>query len=131
MCSYVYWCLFLSVVISAVPGASEQILTEKDLNVLNNLIHNHSSKWWDIGAALKFTHSELDLIRSQPLLLTGAPVSFMMQLLSQWVQWPTADHPTNPTLRLLCTALRSSSVGLGSLAEVVEKEMKASEAGRK
>ena len=80
---------------------------------------------------MKFTHSELELISSQPLLLPRAPVSYLRQLLNQWVQWPTADHPTNPTLRLLCTALRSSSVGLGSLAEEVEEEMKVSKAGRK
>jgi hypothetical protein len=57
-------------------------------------------------------------------LLTGAPVSYLQELLSQWVQWPTTDHPNHPTLRALCTALRSSLVGLGSLAKEVEKEMK-------
>ena len=58
------------------------------------------------------------------ILLTGAPVSYLQELLSQWVQWPTTDHPNHPTLEALCTALSSSLVGLGSLAEEVEKEMK-------
>ena len=56
-------------------------------------------------------------------LLTGAPVSYLQELLCQWVQWPTTDHPNHPTVRALCTALRSSPVGLVSLAEEVEKEM--------
>ena len=125
-----YWCLFLSAVLRAVPGANEQTLTEMDVNLLINLICNHSGKWQDIGMALGFTHSELDIINNQPLLLARAPVSYLMQLLSQWVQWPTADHPTNPTLRILCIALRSTLVGLGSLAEKVEEQMTASKAGR-
>jgi hypothetical protein len=57
-------------------------------------------------------------------LLTGAPVSYLQELLSQWVQWPTEEHQNNPTLGALCTALRSSLVGLGGLAEDIEKEMK-------
>ena len=57
-------------------------------------------------------------------LLVGAPVSYLQELLSQWVQWPTEKHQNNPTLGALCTALRNSLVGLGSLAEKVEKEMK-------
>ena len=57
-------------------------------------------------------------------LLVGAPVSHLQELLNQWVQWPTTEHPNNPTLEALCAALRSPLVGLGSLAEEVEKEMK-------
>ena len=57
-------------------------------------------------------------------LLVGAPVSYLQELLSQWVQWPTTEHPSNPTLEALCAALRSPLVGLGSLAKEVEKEIK-------
>ena len=56
----------------------------------------------------------------------GAPTSFLQELLSQWVQWPTASHPTKPTLEALCGALRSSLVGLGSLADKVNEEMRQS-----
>ena len=61
-----------------------------------------------------------------PLLLVRAPTSFLQELLSLWVQWPTASHPTKPTLEALCAALRSSLVGLGSLADKVNEEMKQS-----
>ena len=89
-----------------------------------NLIHSFSNKWNYIGVGLGFIQPELDLISSNLSLLTSdAPVSFLNHLLNQWVQWPTASHPTKPTLRALCEALRSSLVGLGSLAEKVEWEM--------
>jgi hypothetical protein len=63
-------------------------------------------------------------------LLMGAPVSYLQELLSQWVQWPTEEHQNNPTVRALCTALRDSLVGLGDLAEEVEKEMKQCSTGK-
>ena len=56
----------------------------------------------------------------------GAPISYLQELLSQWLQWPTDSHPTKPTLEALCTALQSSLVGLGSLAERMNEEMRQS-----
>ena len=88
------------------------------------LLQSYSYKWNPIGLSLGFTQHELNTIFGMLKLLVGAPVSYLQELLSQWVQWPTADHPSHPTLGALCTALRSSLVGLGSLAEEVEKEMK-------
>ena len=98
-------------------------LSEKDLVHLMRLLRNYSTKWDMIGLSLGFIQPELNIISGMLALLTGAPVSYLQELLSQWVQWPTADHPYDPTLGALCTALRSSLVGLGSLAEELEKEM--------
>ena len=98
-------------------------MTENHLNVLKRVLHSHSPKWREIGGELGFADPELNLISHAPLLLTTAPFSYLAQLLSQWVQWPTANHPTKPILGVLCTALRSSVVGLGSLAERVEEEV--------
>ena len=114
----------------SVPNiAAEHVLTERDVPALISLIHNFSTKWYDIGIGLKFTPSELSLIVSKPLLLAAAPTSYLAELLSQWMQWPTVNHPQNPTLRALCEALRSSHVGLGSLADKVEREMSDSNIG--
>jgi hypothetical protein len=88
------------------------------------LLQSYSYKWNLIGLSLGFTPHELNNILSMVILLTWAPVSYLQELLSQWVQWPTTDHPSHPTLRALCTSLRSCLVGLGGLAEEVEKEMK-------
>ena len=95
------------------------------------LLQSYSYKWNPIGLSLGFTQHELNTIFGMLKLLVGAPVSYLQELLSQWVQWPTADHPSHPTLGALCTALRSSLVGLGSLAEEVEKEMKQCAAGKR
>ena len=105
-------------------------LTERNIAEIFELIHTYSSKWEMIGLQLKFAPSELDYIRGMPLLLTEAPASFLKELLSRWIQWPTLRHPTKPTLRALCTSLRSSSVGLGRLADEVEREMMQSITGK-
>ena len=105
-------------------------LSEKDLVHLMRLLQSYSYKWNLIGLSLGFIQPELTTISRMLALLTGAPVSYLQELLSQWVQWPTADHPSHPTLGALCTALHSSLVGLGSLAEEVEKEMKQCATGK-
>ena len=104
--------------------------SEKDLVNIMRLLQSYSYKWNPIGLSLGFTQHELNTIFGMLKLLVGAPVSYLQELLSQWVQWPTADHPTHPTLGALCTALRSSFVGLGSLAEEMEKEMKQCTTGK-
>ena len=105
-------------------------MTEDDIVALMKLIRSFSNKWHDIGLGLGFPPSELNQISSNPSLFMSAPASFLKELLSQWVQWPTANHPTKPTLRALCETLRSSLVGLGSLANKVEREMKSLTTGK-
>ena len=105
-------------------------MTERDIAALLNLMHNFSYKWNEIGLGLGFVQSELTLISSNPSLFMSAPASFLRRLLSQWVQWPTKEHPTKPTLKALCEALRGSLVGLGRLAEQVERELKCSNDGK-
>ena len=102
----------------------ERVLTERDIATLLNLMHNFSDKWHEIGLGLGFVPSELRQIRSNPTLIMHAPASFLRMLLEQWVQWPIMDHPTRATLKALCEALRGSLVGLGSLAELIERELK-------
>ena len=99
-------------------------LSEKDLVHLMRLLQSYSYKWNPIGLSLGFTQHELKTISGMLKLVEGAPVSYLQESISQWLQWPTEEHQNNPTLEALCTALRSSLVGLGSLAEEVEKEMK-------
>jgi hypothetical protein len=106
------------------------VLTERDIATLLNLMLNFSDKWNEIGLGLGFVPSELNQIINKPLLLTSAPASFLRTLLGQWVQWPTKEHPTKPTLKALCEALRGSLAGLGSLAEQVERELKYSSTGK-
>ena len=109
---------------------TERVLMERDIAKLLNLMHNFSDKWNEIGLGLGFVPSELRQISSNPSLFMHAPASFLTTLLSQWAQWPTEEHSTKPTLEALCEALRGSLVGLGRLAEQVEKELKYSSTGK-
>ena len=114
---------------TALSVPNEQVLTERDIATLLNLMHNFSDKWNEIGLGLGFFPSELRQISSNISLLMYAPASFLRTLLEQWVQWPTKEHPTKPTLEALCEAMRGSLAGLGSLAEQVESELKCSRTG--
>ena len=105
-------------------------MTDRDIATLLNLMHNFSDKWNEIGLGLGFVPPELRQISSNPTLIMHAPASFLRMLLEQWVQWPTKDHPTKPTLEALCEALRGSLVGLGRLAEQVERELKCCNTGK-
>ena len=105
-------------------SASEQTITAEDIGKLLNQLNNFSDKWFDIGMGLGFAPSELNLIKCMESLFNDAPVSYFTKLLSQWVQWPTAEHPTKPTLESLCMSLRRSIVGLGSLADKLEEDIK-------
>ena len=105
-------------------------LSEKDLVHLMRLLQSYGYKWNPIGLSLGFTQHELNTISGMIKLVDGAPVSYLQESISQWLQWPTEEHQNNPTLEALCTALRSSLVGLGSLAEEVEKEMKQCATGK-
>ena len=115
--------LYISVVLNS-GSSSIIIFTEKDILNLLRLLQIYSFKWNEIGLSLGFVTPELTTISSMPLLLVGAPTSYLQELLSQWVQWPTASHSTRPTLESLCGALQSSIVGLGSLADKVKEEMR-------
>ena len=74
----------------------------------------YAYKWREIGTALNFTQGQLENIRmSFP---TSNPHVLLLQVLTQWSQWPTHTHPDYPTMENLCNALRSDLVGLGALA---------------
>ena len=105
-------------------------LSANDIFHLMELLQSYSSKWNEIGLGLGFTHHELETISAMTNLIRRSPKSYLQELLSQWVQWPTEEHQNNPTLDALCTALRSRLVGLGALAEEVEKKMKQRATGR-
>jgi hypothetical protein len=79
----------------------------------------HAAKWVDIGDALGFTEGEINIIQSNPVLMTqSAPKSFLREMLSQWLQWAPGDgrgstgFATRESLR--AALLRAN---LGQLAE--------------
>ena len=102
------------------PPTNDRCLTESDIPQLMEKLAPHADKWWEIGTALKFLPYELRLIRASPLLMYGAPASFLDEMLSKWVQWsPETMHAKYATIADLRQALRSQLVGLGALSETV------------
>ena len=100
---------------------TETILTDGHIPDLMKKLGDYSSHWNEIGLALRFSAAELKTITDNITLLTGSPQSWMKAMLTMWVRWPTEKHRTKPTLSSLCKALRSGLVGLGALANKVEK----------
>ena len=102
------------------PPTSDRHLTESDIPQLMEKLAPHAANWWEIGTALGFLPYELKLIRASPLLMYGAPASFLGEMLSKWVQWsPETVHAKYATIADLRQALRSQLVGLGAAAEAV------------
>ena len=86
----------------------------EDVSFLMTRLHHYAYKWRDIGTALNFLFAEMENIsHSTPRATTK---HLLHELLSQWSQWPTAEHRQDPTMERLCDALRSSLVGLGAPA---------------
>ena len=56
------------------------------------MLHECASQWRRIGLALCFQPRELDVIQSNPLLYARAPVSWLNEMLSQWLKWRPGDE---------------------------------------
>ena len=93
-------------------------LLEQDIGILYEQLRSHSSKWWDIGVGLRFTTSQLDMIKNKPAHFADAPCSYLSEMLSTWQQWAPGDargSKNYATLESLKTAV--SKAGLGLAAE--------------
>ena len=89
-------------------------LNEHNHSVLFEQLQTHSAKWREIGSSLGFRPSELDEIQARPLLLTGAPKSFLSAMLADWLQWVPGDSQGSTsfaTLEDLKAALNQAGLG--------------------
>ena len=89
-------------------------LEEAHLQKILGKLNEHASKWREIGTYLGFRPGELDVIQSKPLLLTGAPGSWLSQFLSDWFQWAPGDgrgSTAYATLSALKTAVDRAGLG--------------------
>ena len=50
-----------------------------------------AAKWREIGTNLEFQQEELEVIQTKPLLLGGAPKSWLSALISEWLEWAPGD----------------------------------------
>ena len=89
-------------------------LEEAHLQQILGRLNEYASKWREIGTYLGFRPGELDVIQSKPLLLTGAPGSWLSQLLADWFQWAPGDgrgSTAYATLSALKTAVDRAGLG--------------------
>ena len=71
-------------------------------------------KWLVFCVQLGIPMSELNIIAANPMLLNGAPVTFLQAALYDWV-----CHRC-PKLSILCEALESELIGERALASQIE-----------
>ena len=77
------------------PETLGTCLNEADHHsILFNQLAKHGAKWRTIGKCLGFLPSELDIIQAKPLLLYGAPNSWLVEILTQWLCSGTARLET-------------------------------------
>lgn len=68
----------------------------------------HASKWREIGIQLGFSSGELSMIQNRPLLLVGAPGSWLRELLEKWFQRTDRE---STSLNALKRALLEAGLG--------------------
>ena len=98
-------------------------LYEHNHSVLLEKLQTHSAKWKEIGTYLGFHPPKLDQIQARPLLLNGAPTSWLDAVLADWLQWIPGDSRGSTgfaTLEDLKVALNKA--GLGVTANNLEIE---------
>ena len=66
-------------------------LTERCIPTLIKQLKKHASKWKEIGIHVGFLPGELNNIESRPNLTSGAPLSWFMAMLEDWIQWAPGD----------------------------------------
>ena len=97
-------------------------MNQEDVRSLLEFLCNYAHKWNELGLSLGFLDDELkNIFHSSP----HSPVQqHLKTVLAQWAHWPTNDHPVEPTIEILCNALRSKMVGLGDVADELCQEFK-------
>ena len=94
-------------------------LNEKDhYTKLLSQLRVHAAKWRDIGTYLGFQPGELNIIQSNPMLLTqGPPQSYLNTMLAEWFQWAPGDGRGSKDFATLGALKNAVSLaGLGKLA---------------
>ena len=104
------------------PGtlAEESVsrLNDQDLTWLCEKLGPCAYKWRLIAQGLGFTDHELCNIEAAPLLLTGAPYSYLQAMLSRWLQWAPGDSRGSKCYASKeCLRGAVNKAGMGQLAQ--------------
>ena len=107
-----------TVPIHLTSGSSRLRLTMQTHGALVMQLASYATRWREIGTHLNFTQYELNNIESRLLHVTGAPLSWLDEMLSEWLRRAPGDSrgSTNfPSLEELQDALKK--MGLGKAAQ--------------
>ena len=95
-------------------SSEDTTLTCQHHAILLKQLTKHSANWRSIGMELGFLPNELDNIKAIPLLLDGAPTTWLRQLLIEWLEWAPGDgrgSTSFATLGGLKNALMKANLG--------------------
>ena len=87
-------------------------------------LSDYATSWKLIGTHLGFRQGELSNIEAAPLHLQGAPVSWLSELISQWLEWAPGDQRGSvqfATLNALRGALHDAGVEVSALKLTLEE----------
>ena len=92
-------------------------LDKRHCSSLISQLSNCAAKWREIGTHLEFQQGELSNIQAKPLLLSGAPQSWLSDLLSQWMERaPRDSHGSTKYATLEDLKSAVSKAGFGVVA---------------
>ena len=95
---------------------NSDVLRKEDIGFLMRELYPLAPKWQIFGVQLGVPTSELSIIAAKPLLISGAPLTFLQDALNYWI---CETHPAC-TVNSLCDVLKSEVMGEGTLAVQVE-----------
>ncbi len=99
------------------PIPTETLLSLRDLAHLCSVLRSVAVRWVDLGLQVGVSMDDLDVIRSNPLVLHEGIRGFLREMLRQWLQ-----EAKRPTLEDIVEALRQDVVGEERLASGLRKE---------
>ena len=111
--------------VSSLTSTADFPLCPELLSDLNELLVTSAHKWRPLGIALRFQPQDLDVIQACHILIADSPKSYLTRLLEDWVL-KKIEYTLLPTSNNLKRALNSQIVGLGKLANDVEKFLRKS-----
>ena len=81
-------------------------------------LHEHSTRWKEIGNFLGFSQGELNNIEASPVLFMEGPQSLLAKILVNWFRWDPDDYRGSTSFATLET-LKEALVmcGLASTAD--------------
>lgn len=94
------------------------VLSVDHMGILMKLLRPVSPKWNLLGPQLGIPMTEIQIIMAKPMLIPGAPLSYMQEALYVWLQQKPPNYSL-PTVSQLCAALRTDVIDEAILSEEI------------